>query len=105
MAKIYLKPKKTDPQHILVLTEKFENNFGLPEKVTDYFNSQFKKSEAEGKGVKKPLTYNYIGKYISIFFIDKNTEQNKMREILRKHGAQVADAVNQLKGEELSIFD
>ncbi len=105
MTRIQLKVKKTEAQHILVLTEKFENNFGLPDKVMDYFTAQFKKAEGDGKSAKKPLTYNYIGKYISIYFVDQKTEQNKLREMLRKHGAQVADAVNQQKGEEVCIYD
>ncbi|MDI1354852.1 MAG: peptidase M17 [bacterium] len=106
MTPILLNNKVTEPSHILVLTEKFRNEFNLPEKVTDYFEAQFKKDEAAGtKGKKGTLSYNYIGKTILIVFVDKSSDKNKLHEQLRKHGAAMADAVNHQKGKEIYIYN
>lgn len=99
MANILLKSKVSNPTHVLVITEKFVNEFNLPDKVNDYFTEQFKDKE------KKNLTYNYIGKYISILIIDPKKEKNALNEHLRKHGATVADGVNAHKGTELYIYN
>jgi leucyl aminopeptidase len=99
MAKILLKNKVTDSSHLLVITERFVNEFNLPEKVNDYIISQL---ALPGK---KTMTYNYIGRYISIVIIDKSKEENVQRELLRRHGAGVADAVNAHKGKELYIYN
>ena len=63
MANILLKNKVTNSGNVLVITEKFKNEFNLPDKVNDYIVNQFKDKE------KKSLTYNYIGKYISIIIM------------------------------------
>lgn len=101
MATILLKNKVTDPSNILVITERFVNTFNLPEKVQDYITGQL------GQPGQKTLTYNYIGKYISILVIDKEKSKdlNAQRELLRRHGAGVADAVNAHKGKELYIYN
>lgn len=97
MATITLKNKVTESTHLLVITEKFRNEFNLPDKVNDYIVNELKQKD------RKTLTYNYIGRYISIIVIDKaGTDIN---ERLRKHGASVADAVNQHKGTELYIYN
>jgi len=99
MANIILKSKVTESTHILVITEKFVNEFNLPDKVNDYIVNQFKQKD------KKNLTYNYIGKYISIINVDPKKEKNKLTEELRKHGASVADGVNAHKGTEIYIYN
>jgi len=99
MANIILKNKVSAPTHVLVITEKFVNEFGLPDKVNDYFTEQFKQKD------KKTLIYNYIGKYISIVLVDPKKEKNKLAEELRKHGATAADGINSHKGTELYIHN
>lgn len=99
MANIILKSKVSDSSHVLVITEKFVNEFNLPDKVNDYIAAQFKQKD------KKTLTYNYIGKYISILIVDPKKESAKLNEELRKHGASVADGINAHKGTELYIYN
>ena len=99
MANILLKNKVIDSGNVLVITEKFKNEFNLPDKVNDYIVNQFKDKE------KKSLTYNYIGKYISIIIIDPKKEKNVLNEQIRKHGAGVAEAVNAHKGKEIYIYN
>ena len=99
MASIQLKNKVTDASNIMVITEKFVNEFNLPDKVSDYISNQLSQAD------KKTLTYNYIGKYISILVIDKSSDKNKLHEQLRKHGATVADAINAHKGKEIFIYN
>ena len=99
MAEIILKSKVLESSHVLVITEKFINEFGLPEKVNDYICNALKE---EGK---KTLTYNYIGKYISIIIPDKGKDKNTLLELLRRHGALVAEAINQHKGKEIYIYN
>jgi len=99
MAQILLKSKVTDATHVLVLTTKFVNEFGLPDKVNHYITTELKGDE------KKSLTYNYIGKYVSILVIDPKKDKNALHEQVRKHGAAVADGVNAQKGEEVYIYN
>ena len=99
MTNILLKNKVTEATHILVITEKFVAEFGLPDKVNDYILAQLKQPD------KKVLTYNYIGKYISILIIDKKKDPNDQYELLRRHGAGVATAINTHKGTELFIYN
>ena len=83
---------------MVVITDKFVNSFGLPDKVNDYFSAEF-------KGDKKTLHYNYIGKYISIYLPDHKKDENALHEHLRRHGAMVAVAVNAQKGKQIYIFN
>lgn len=99
MTNISLKNKLTESSHLLVITDKFSNVFGLPDKVNDYIVAQLKQKD------KKTLTYNYIGRYISIILPDKSLSRQKLAETLRKHGASVADAINQHKGSEIYIYN
>ena len=99
MTPILLNNKVKEPSHILVIAEKFQNEFGLPDKVNDYIQARLKADD------KKPLSYNYIGKYISIYILDKSKEKNKRNEELRRHGAAVADALNAHKGKEIYIYN
>jgi leucyl aminopeptidase len=99
MAQIILKNKVTNSTNILVITTKFVNEFGLPEKVNDYIVNYLKK-----EGIKS-LTYNYIGKYISILVVDTKKEKNALLEQIRRHGATVADGVNASKGTEVYIYN
>lgn len=99
MAEILLQNKVNNASHVLVLTNKFVNEFGLPDKVNDYIVSELKK---EGKNT---LTYNYIGKYVSIIVIDPKKKPFELKEQLRRHGAAVADGVNAQKGKEVYIFN
>lgn len=99
MANIILKDKVINPSHILVITEKFINEFNLPEKVNDYISKELLQND------KKKLTYNYIGKYISIFIVDKINDVPNLNEELRKHGAIVSEDINNHKGSELYIYN
>jgi len=71
MTDITLKNKVTNASHILVLTTTFTAEFGLPDKVNDYLAAKLKE-----EGV-KTLTYNYIGKYISILLVDPAKEKKQ----------------------------
>ncbi|WP_317900213.1 leucyl aminopeptidase family protein [Aurantibacillus circumpalustris] len=99
MAIISLKNKVSDASHVLVITEKFVSEFNLPDKVNNYIAEEFKQKD------KKTLTYNYIGKYISIIIIDPKKEANALNEQLRKHGAGVADGLNAHKAKEVYIYN
>lgn len=99
MTEIILKNKVANASHVLVLTTKFVNEFGLPDKVNDYITAKLKE-----EGV-KTLTYNYIGKYISILVVDTAKEKNSLNEQLRRHGATVADGINAHKGKEVFIYN
>ena len=94
MTPITLKNKVNESTHVLILTEKFINEFNLPDKVNDYIVGQLSQKD------KKTLTYNYIGRYISIMVIEKKTSPTGLPERVRRHGATVADAVNAHKGKE-----
>lgn len=99
MTHITLKNNVTESTHVLIITEKFVNEFHLPDKVNDYIVGQLSQKD------KKTLTYNYIGRYISILLIEKNPLKSGLHERLRKHGATVADAVNAHKGKEVYIYN
>ena len=99
MTTILLKNKVSKATHIVVITENFINEFGLPEKVNDYILAQLADPE------KKVLTYNYIGKYISIWKVQKNKNQFELNELLRRHGATVSEGINAHKGKEIFIYN
>lgn len=99
MAKIILKTKVSEAPHLVLITEKFINQFGLPDKVNNYFVEQLKQKD------KTVLTYNYIGKYISIYILDKKKEKTVLHEHLRRHGATVTEAVNAQKGKEVHVYN
>ncbi|MCW3077393.1 MAG: peptidase [Bacteroidetes bacterium] len=99
MTEIILKNKVSASGNVLVITSRFENLFGLPDKVNDYIQAELKKED------KKTLTYNYIGKYISIIIVDTSKEPKALAEHLRKHGASVADGINLHKGTEVFIYN
>ena len=99
MANILLKNKVTNSTNVLVITENFKNEFNLPDKVNDYIVNELSQKD------KKTLTYNYIGKYISIFIVEKGKEISVLNEQLRRHGSIVADSVNLNKGKDLYIYN
>jgi len=99
MANILLKNKVTNSTNVLVITENFKNEFNLPDKVNDYIVNELSQKD------KKTLTYNYIGKYISIFIVEKGKEISFLNEQLRRHGSIVADSVNLHKGKDLYIYN
>lgn len=99
MIEILLKNKVSTATHTLVITSKFNNELGLPEKVNEYFSSELKKTD------KKSLTYNYIGRYISILIVDPKKEINKLLEQCRRFGATAASELNAHKAEEICIFN
>ncbi len=99
MANIILKNRVTESSHVVVITEKFVNEFGLPDKVNDYIVNYLKQ---EGN---KSLTYNYIGKYVSVLVIDPKKDANALNEQLRAHGAKVADGLNGHKANEVYVYN
>ncbi|MEI6020374.1 MAG: peptidase M17 [Bacteroidota bacterium] len=99
MTAISLKNNVKEQSHVLVLTQKFKNEFNLPEKVNDYIVNALKEPD------RKSLTYNYIGKYISIFIIDTKKDKHHLAEQVRKHAASVADGLNAHKAEAVFIYN
>ena len=99
MTSILLRSKVSSAPHLMVLTTKFINEFGLPDKVNDYFIAELKK-----EGVKQ-VSYNYIGKHITIIVIDLKMNDFALAEQLRKNGSSVSDAVNAMKGTEVCIYN
>lgn len=99
MIEILLKNKVSSATHTVVITSKFNNELGLPDKVNDYFASELKKAD------KKSLTYNYIGRYISILIVDQKKEINKLLEQCRRFGATTAQELNVHKAEEICIYN
>jgi leucyl aminopeptidase len=99
MTQILLKDKTSASSAVLLLTNKFVNEFNLPEKVENYFHSRLNEKDA------KTLTYNYIGRFFSIVIIDEKKDRNAQLEFLRKQGASATDAVNGYKGKELVIVN
>lgn len=99
MTPIQLINNVTTNSHVLVLTHSFKNEFSLPEKVNDYIVNFLK---TEGNNT---LTYNYIGKYISVMLVDSKLDPTVLHEKLRIHGAKVADGLNTHKAEEVYIYN
>jgi leucyl aminopeptidase len=99
MTPIQLINNVTANSHVLVLTHSFKNEFSLPEKVNDYIVNFLK---TEGNNT---LTYNYIGKYISVMLVDSKPDPTLLQEKLRIHGAKVADGLNNHKAEEVYIYN
>lgn len=99
MTPIQLINNVTANSHVLVLTHSFKNEFSLPEKVNDYIVNFLK---TEGNNT---LTYNYIGKYISVMLVDSKLDPTLLQEKLRIHGAKVADGLNNHKAEEVYIYN
>ncbi|MCA0430379.1 MAG: leucyl aminopeptidase [Bacteroidetes bacterium] len=99
MATVLLKNNITSQTNVLVITEKFKNEFGLPEKVENYINEQLKKDDV------KVVQYNYIGKLVSVFIIDSKLKQNDLNEKLRKHAATFCDALNSNKLTDVYIYN
>ncbi len=105
MAQVQVKNKVSESSNVLIITSKFINEFGLPDKVADYISAQLKEHKENPKETKKTLTYNYIGKYISILIVDTKKEKNSLMEQVRKHGAIAAAGVNAAKGSEIYIYN
>lgn len=99
MTPIQLINNVTANSHVLVLTQSFKNEFSLPDKVNDYIVNYLK---IEGNNT---LTYNYIGKYISVMLIDTKVDLIVLHEKLRIHGAKVADGLNNHKANEVYIYN
>ncbi len=99
MATVFLKNNISNQSNVLVITEKFKNEFGLPEKVENYIHQQLKKDDV------KTLQYNYIGKLVTIFIVDLKLNQNELNEKVRKHAATFCDALNSSKCSEVYIYN
>lgn len=99
MATISIKNNLSNQTNVLVLTEKFKNEFGLPEKVESYILEQLKKEDV------KSLQYNYIGKLINILIIDPKTAEHLINEKVRKHAASFCDALNASKKADVYIYN
>src|SRR5436190_4821168 len=105
MTRITLQAAAKDQSHLILITEKFRNEFGLPEKVTDYFATEFSAFDKEKKKGNHTLNYNYVGRQISIIRILGKQDPYKQREELRKLGATFADTVNRNKGTDVQIIN
>lgn len=105
MTSLVYKEKAGAGQHCFVICTDFKNEFELPEKVENYFHKRLKEAREKSKSGHVHLQYNYIGSSYTIVAIDSNTALNKILEDLRKYGAAAADAVNSLKGKEVSVVN
>lgn len=99
MATISIKNNLNTQTNVLVLTEKFKNEFGLPEKVESYILEQLKKEDV------KSLQYNYIGKLINILIIDPKAGEHALNEKIRKHASSFCDALNASKKTDVYIYN
>ncbi|MFN7912647.1 MAG: leucyl aminopeptidase family protein [Bacteroidota bacterium] len=99
MATISIKNNLNTQSNVLVLTEKFKNEFGLPEKVESYILEQLKKEDV------KSLQYNYIGKLINILIIDTKTGEHALNEKIRKHASSFCEALNASKKSDVYIYN
>jgi len=99
MTAITLNTRVKEQSHVLLITTEFKNEFNLPDKVNDYIVNALKDKE------RKTLNYNYIGKYLSVLIVDLKAESGALHEKVRRHGAAVAEGINQHKGEEIYIYN
>lgn len=99
MATISIKNNLNTQTNVLVLTEKFKNEFGLPEKVESYILEQLKKEDV------KSLQYNYIGKLVNILIIDPKAGEHALNEKIRKHASSFCDALNASKKTDVYIYN
>lgn len=99
MTRIQQQARVSEAPHMVLVTDKFRNDFGLPEKVASYFQQTLE------KGDKKQLQYNYIGKSVSIMIPDRSKGHDHLMEQLRRFGNQVCEAVNGLKGEQVVVYN
>jgi len=105
MTKISLQPDIKAPTHFIVITDKFKNQFALPEKVETYFVKRLQEERAKKNKGHVLLQYNYIGTAICILELDMQVEKNKLNEDLRKHAATFCDQINALKGVQVNVVN
>jgi leucyl aminopeptidase len=99
MPVILLKKKPSSGGHLLVITGSFKNNFHLPAEAYTYMSTAMKTENS------KSYSYNHLGRVISVFVIDEKLSPESMAEKLRVAGSRMADAVNSLKGKEITIVN
>lgn len=105
MSSLVYKEKAGLQSHSFVICDHFKNEFGLPEKVENYFVKRLKEAREKSKKGHLLLQYNYIGCSYTIVAIDKQIAIEKTLEDLRKYGAGACDAVNALKGKEIVVYN
>ncbi len=105
MTSLVYKEKAEIGEHCFVICVTFKNEFGLPEKVENYFSKRLKEAREKSKKGHLHLQYNYIGTSYTIVAIDNSINANKLLEDLRKYGAGAADAVNALKGKTINVVN
>ncbi|MDP1800684.1 MAG: hypothetical protein Q8L81_04990, partial [Bacteroidota bacterium] len=101
MAQINLKSKLRTDSSLLIVTEKFLNSadFSFPKDVSDYILNELKKED------KKTVALNYLGRYISVLVVNSKSDENALKEKVRKHAAGVADSINALKEKEVVVYN
>ncbi len=101
MIQINLKSKLASSSNLLIITDKFvnANDLSLPKDVSEYILSELKKED------KKSISLNHLGRFISVIVIGSKTDQNILKEKVRKHAATVTDAVNALKEKEVVVYN
>lgn len=105
MSKFTIKDKIANPEHLLVLTASFRNDFNLPEKVESYFKKRLTEAREKNKTGSIWLQYNYIGTSVNILVTEEKVVTPKLREEVRRYAAQAVDAVNQIKGKSICIYN
>lgn len=101
MATIQLLKTAKTKTHILIIADKWKNHsdYVLTAEEVGYLDTYFKDAD------KKSHIFNSLGRVVSVILVDGKKEAHLALEDCRKHGASTTDAVNALKGEEITIFN
>lgn len=105
MIKFSIRDKVSKPQHIFLIASVLKNEFDFPEKVEAYFQKRLAESREKSKSATVWFQYNYLGTSVNVVLTNEHTITSKLREEVRRYAAQAADAVNQLKGTEVFIYN
>lgn len=105
MTRISIQAQVSPHTHFVVITDKFVNQFGLPEKVENYFQARLAEEKEKKKKGHITIHYNYIGTAICIMVPDHGTDTSRLQEDLRRTGSAVCDQVNALKGHQVQVVN
>lgn len=99
MSNIQLKTKYSGNANLLVITNSanLPSELSIPSEVHSYLKKELAKPDT------KSASLNHLGRYFSVLIIDEKKDSYQLKEQVRKHAAQVADAVNALKATVLEI--
>lgn len=100
MPTIHYKTKFSADAHFLVIAANIEAALAantLPTELKNYLKAELEQPNTNA------VTTNYLGRIASVLIVDESKELYVLKEQARKHGALVADLVNQVKGTVLEI--